>query len=60
MNTETIQGAKPRVTPALFDGQAAAEIDRILRGGNTAELKLEKGQLVIVEIRRKVGMKKPL
>jgi len=36
------------------------KILRILKKGNTVELKKERGQLVVVEIQRKVDVKLPL
>ncbi len=38
----------------LFTSEAMAEISRILKKGNTVELKKVNGTLVIVEIQRKV------
>lgn len=46
--------------PDALDDETLAEIGRILKDGNTVELKLERGQLVIVEIRRRAKAKKPL
>ena len=46
--------------PDAFDSETLSEIGRILKDGNTVELKLERGQLVIVEIRRRAKIKKPL
>ena len=47
------------LTDAL-DSETLSEIGRILKDGNTVELKLERGQLVIVEIKRRARIKKPL
>ena len=47
------------LTDAL-DSETLSEIGRILKDGNTVELKLERGQLVIVEIKRRAKIKKPL
>ena len=47
------------LTDAL-DSETLSEIGRILKDGNTVELKLERGQLVIVEIRRRAKIKKSL
>ena len=47
------------LTDAL-DSETLSEIGRILKDGNTVELKLERGQLVIVEIKRRAKAKKPL
>ena len=41
----------------LFSSEALAEIHRILKKGNTVELKKVNGMLVIVEIQRKVKNK---
>lgn len=38
----------------IFSGDVIAEINRILKKGNTVELKKVNGMLVIVEIQRKV------
>ncbi len=38
----------------LFSSEAIAEISRILKKGNTVEIKKVNGTLVIVEIQRKV------
>lgn len=38
----------------LFSSEAIAEIGRILKKGNTVEIKKVNGALVIVEIQRKV------
>lgn len=46
--------------PDAFDSETLSEIGRILKDGNTVELKLERGQLVIVEIRRRARIKKSL
>lgn len=42
---------------ALFPEETAREILRILKQGDTVELKREKGNLVVVQIRRKVKIK---
>ena len=42
---------------ALFSEETAQEILRILNQGDTVELKREKGNLVVVQIRRKVKIK---
>lgn len=42
---------------ALFPEETAQEILRILNQGDTVELKREKGNLVVVQIRRKVKIK---
>ena len=47
------------LTDAL-DSESLSEIRRILHDGNTVELKLERGQLVIVEIKRRARIKKSL
>ena len=49
----------PSLTDAL-DSESLSEIGRILKDGNTVELKLERGQLVIVEIKRRARIKKSL
>ena len=41
----------------LFTAEVIEEIGRILKHGNTVELKRENGKLVIVEIQRKVKIK---
>lgn len=41
----------------LFPEETAREILRILNQGDTVELKREKGNLVVVQIRRKVKIK---
>lgn len=41
----------------LFTVEVIEEILRILKRGNSAELKREKNQLVVVEIQRKVKIK---
>lgn len=41
----------------LFSSEAIAEINRILKKGNTVEIKKVKDTLVIVEIQRKVKNK---
>lgn len=41
----------------IFSSEAMAEINRILKKGNTVELKKVNGMLVIVEIQRKVKNK---
>lgn len=46
--------------PDAFDSETLSEIGRILKDGNTVELKLERGQLVIVEIKRRARIKKSL
>lgn len=46
--------------PEALDPETLAEIGRILKDGNTVELKIERGQLVIVEIKRRAKAKKPL
>lgn len=46
--------------PEALDGESLSEIGRILKDGGTVELKLERGQLVIVEIKRRARIKKPL
>lgn len=42
---------------ALFAKETAREILHILNQGDTVELKREKGNLVVVQIRRKVKIK---
>lgn len=41
----------------MFTTEVVKEIDRILKKGNSVELKKERGKLVIVEIYRKVKAK---
>lgn len=41
----------------IFSSEAITEINRILKKGNTVELKKVNGMLVIVEIQRKVKNK---
>lgn len=45
------------ITPKMFTDEVAEEVWRILKRGNSAELKKENGKLVIVEIQRKVKIK---
>ena len=41
----------------FFTAEVAEEIQRILKHGNTVELKRENNRLVVVEIQRKVKIK---
>lgn len=43
--------------PNLFSAEVIEEIARILKHGNTVELKKENNKLVVVEIQRKVKTK---
>lgn len=45
------------ISPKTFSCDICAAIDKILKRGNSAELKKENGKLVIVEIERKVKNK---
>lgn len=42
----------------LFTDEVIGEVERIIKKGNTVELKRERDKLVIVEIQRKVKIKK--
>lgn len=42
---------------AIFNAEVIEAITRILKKGNSAELKRENGKLVVVEIERKVKTK---
>lgn len=46
------------ITKAEFDVLSA--VKEIVRRGNVAEVKRENGNLVVVEIKRKVNTKRPL
>ena len=41
----------------LLDAEAIAEIERIVKRGNKAEIKKEKDKIVVVEIKRQVKYK---
>lgn len=43
--------------PKIFSAEMIEEITRILKHGNSVELKRENGKLVVVEIQRKVKSK---
>ena len=43
-----------------MDNETIEFIMQILKKGNTAEIKREQGQLVVVEIQRKVKIKTPI
>ncbi len=45
------------MTMAIFNAEVIEAISRILKRGNSAELKKENGKLVVVEIERKVKTK---
>ena len=45
------------VSKALFKDEVVEAISKILKRGNSAELKRENGNLVVVEIERKVKTK---
>lgn len=45
------------VTTVIFNAEVIEAISRILKRGNSAELKKENGKLVVVEIERKVKTK---
>lgn len=47
-----------QIDKSLFSDEVIGEVDRIIKKGNTVELKREKDKLVIVEIQRKVKIKK--
>lgn len=47
-----------QIDKTLFSDEVIGEVDRIIKKGNTVELKREKDKLVIVEIQRKVKIKK--
>ena len=56
-------GQKPRQErklSALESKELLDILDKILQRGNTAEVKKERGQVVIVEIQRQVRIKRPL
>lgn len=44
-------------TTVIFNAEVIEAISRILKRGNSAELKKENGKLVVVEIERKVKTK---
>lgn len=46
------------IDKSLFNNEVIGEVERIIKKGNTVELKREKDKLVIVEIQRKVKIKK--
>lgn len=46
-----------KATTAIFNTEVTEAISRILKKGNSAELKKENGKLVVVEIERKVKTK---
>ncbi len=45
------------VATAIFNAEVVEAINRILKRGNSVELKKENGKLVVVEIERKVKTK---
>ena len=47
-----------QIDKSLFSDEVIGEVERIIKKGNTVELKREKDKLVIVEIQRKVKIKK--
>lgn len=47
-----------QIDKTLFTDELISEVERIIKKGNTVELKREKDKLVIVEIQRKVKIKK--
>lgn len=47
-----------QIDKSLFSDEVIGEVERIIKRGNTVELKREKDKLVIVEIQRKVKIKK--
>lgn len=47
-----------QIDKSLFSNEVIGEVERIIKKGNTVELKREKDKLVIVEIQRKVKIKK--
>lgn len=47
-----------QIDKSLFTDEVIGEVERIIKKGNTVELKREKDKLVIVEIQRKVKIKK--
>lgn len=47
-----------QIDKSLFSDEVIDEVERIIKKGNTVELKREKDKLVIVEIQRKVKIKK--
>lgn len=47
-----------QIDKTLFSDEVIGEVERIIKKGNTVELKREKDKLVIVEIQRKVKIKK--
>jgi hypothetical protein len=47
-----------QIDKSLFSDEVIGELERIIKKGNTVELKREKDKLVIVEIQRKVKIKK--
>lgn len=49
--------ARAVIDPKLFTTEVIEEIQRILKHGNSAELKQENNRLVVVEIQRKVKIK---
>ena len=46
------------IDKSLFTDEVIDEVERIIKKGNTVELKRERDKLVIVEIQRKVKIKK--
>lgn len=47
-----------QIDKSLFSDEVIGEVERIIKKGNTVELKRERDKLVIVEIQRKVKIKK--
>lgn len=47
-----------QIDKSLFTNELISELESIIKKGNTVELKRERDKLVIVEIQRKVKIKK--